>query len=801
MNRIRLRISCVAVAVLLSTALTSAQSAPDFIRGDCNQDFVVNLGDVGFLIAYAFGGEAAPSCLEACDCDDSAGPIDVVDVIYLLGYLFSGGPPPPVPWPGLGSDPNPQDSLGCGALWLDTGADNSLSPDDSLFEVRVSADRLALSTDSNLINIHSHYRAGSWQSSMFTGYMQLTSAAGGVGVTFLSRYPDEDRYYRLRRYNEAGYREFHIEPHGTQITGGNPNSGVDPTPGEWYRFRILTTVASGVTTIKARVWREGDPEPPSWQINCHDSSASRVTEGTIGCWGMLGGRKEWREFAVNGESIPFSENPVITLSSQDLTVEDEEIIPITIRRTTADGTETLDSASFEFSDPTLVTFESSNPVQLRAVEPGVVEMEAIVEGVRSNPITVVIFSPSSGGSTDPQPMVTHNTISWIFDQPYPVGQFVTGDWYVVGPVTVIGTNPAWNGTHSGSMLNPAYGDDQGYDTRFNYDASLRQTFPVTLPPGSSLVTVRGWNENDSGAPSSNNTLGIPRPSIRHAAVLTVVDAAPPAGSFRPPYAGTDKPIFHTSQLRDHLLPSLSPVAGTPDLGPITEQFEHLWLDHVHAWVGRYLNPSENMPGYGRDIASQYNAGVLMACLNWSPTQRAMILNRLVQIGIDYLGLLMSGANWGVVGGGIGVGRKWPILFAGHMLNVPAMLEIGSDYPDSAFQEDCQTFYLSSSESAGYPGVSIGFPVWGERHCEAPGWYSDPGNTSYRTCFSAYGGAGAVLRAHILGLKDQWNHEALFDYTDWYVEEDQPPGWTRMWSSFTEEMWNVYRNDYGPVFGQ
>src|SRR5579862_8364012 len=37
--------------------------------------------------------------------------------------------------------------------------------------------------------------------------------------------------------------------------------------------------------------------------------------------------------------------------------------------------------------------------------------------------------------------VSQYGITWTFDRPTPVGKFVNGDFYVVGPVKVVGINP------------------------------------------------------------------------------------------------------------------------------------------------------------------------------------------------------------------------------------------------------------------------------------------------------------------------------------------------------------------------
>jgi hypothetical protein len=87
----------------------------DFIRGDCNGVDGVS-GDVTdplFLLQYIFVGGPEPPCLAACDSTGD-GRIDISDAIYVLLYNFVGGPPPDGPFPECGSGPLPTDpALGC----------------------------------------------------------------------------------------------------------------------------------------------------------------------------------------------------------------------------------------------------------------------------------------------------------------------------------------------------------------------------------------------------------------------------------------------------------------------------------------------------------------------------------------------------------------------------------------------------------------------------------------------------------------------------------------------------------------
>ncbi len=62
-------------------------------KGDVTGDGMINLGDVVFLVNYLYRGGPAPDPLDMGDvnCD---GTVDIGDVVYLVNYLYQGGPPP-----------------------------------------------------------------------------------------------------------------------------------------------------------------------------------------------------------------------------------------------------------------------------------------------------------------------------------------------------------------------------------------------------------------------------------------------------------------------------------------------------------------------------------------------------------------------------------------------------------------------------------------------------------------------------------------------------------------------------------
>ena len=64
-----------------------------FKVGDVNGDLQVDVGDVIYLINYLYRGGPAPFPIEGGDYNGD-GVVDVGDVVYLINYLFKGGPPP-----------------------------------------------------------------------------------------------------------------------------------------------------------------------------------------------------------------------------------------------------------------------------------------------------------------------------------------------------------------------------------------------------------------------------------------------------------------------------------------------------------------------------------------------------------------------------------------------------------------------------------------------------------------------------------------------------------------------------------
>ncbi len=420
-------------------------------------------------------------------------------------------------------------------------------------------------------------------------------------------------------------------------------------------------------------------------------------------------------------------------------------------------------------------------------------------------------------------------ITWTFDRPHTVGQFVNGDYWVLGPVKIVAVTPepgparageaetnvqsVYGATamtpnrdwRNGSMIVSSPGTRQGYDSRLkNYDASLSLRFPLELKAGESLISTS--SSDGRSAPVMLAKIMWPKEdkqirALESGAILTCLREAPPQGAFRPPYAGAQKPIFLAKNLRWEILPSLAPPAHTPDYAEFARYLERPWLDHIASWTFQFTGPRQNQPNYGREFARVTSMASLMLMLDVPREKKERLMLGLIQFGIDSWGLANRGRNWSADGGHWN-GRKWPILFAGLMLG-----DEGLQHPPAStlFSEDQQTYY-----GRGWAGQPALFQMvfhtnrispYEEKHPDT--WNAeDKKSEGYRTVVSN-GLAGTALAVQLLGAKALWNHDAFFDYYDrWMAPGDayavarggltRPRAEGKSQDGFVDEMWAAYR---------
>jgi len=422
-------------------------------------------------------------------------------------------------------------------------------------------------------------------------------------------------------------------------------------------------------------------------------------------------------------------------------------------------------------------------------------------------------------------------ITWTFDKPVQSGQFITGDWWVIGPVTVIKITPApgptradatdikinrWGDTslktdtsmRNGSMIVLKVGTTQGYDSRAG-SFSPRDVIklPLQLAPNRSLIS----SISNTTLPVDNFAKNImwdnekkSQVVMKTAAVLTCLETVPPRDAFRPPYAGTEKPVFQARQIKWERLPNLKPAGEVPSWDEFERYFQRPWLDHLMSWAQQELVPNENGPNYGREHARLVSMASLMVLLDVPRERKEKLAIELIQRGIDLYGLALAGGYWNE-GGGHSSGRKWPILFASIMLDNPKLTHL----PGTAvFQEDTQTYYGKGwfGQTALWWMVMHHGPR--ETYEEKPPeqWEKwDKTSESYRVCCNAVAWTGTALAARYMKAIKLWNHDAHFDYMDRWMRPDdpyasargahpRPQAETTTSDPFVTAMWRAHRDN-------
>lgn len=445
------------------------------------------------------------------------------------------------------------------------------------------------------------------------------------------------------------------------------------------------------------------------------------------------------------------------------------------------------------------------------------------------------FAPARESEAAEAKSITQYGITWTFDKPYPAGQFITGDWWVIGPATVVSVTPSpgpASAEEPATAAKSIYGavslsDDkrmrngsmvvsgpdkegnftkQGYDSRAqNFDAAQGISFPFNLPAGCSLIsTISSETYKDGklatpylpGALMKAQARQIDNPvaqlALDTAAVLTCLDKEPPADAFRPAYAGTDKTIYQARDIRWDLLPALKPVPSTPDWTKMARIYERPWLDHIGSWVIQFSAPGQNQPAYGGDVTNMNAYAALMLLLDVPREQKQELMIGFLQYGIDLHGLAACGRQW-FSDGGHWMGRKWPILFASLLLDKPELrsfppvsaenpllygkvkLDAGSEGPVPAtmFSEDLDTYY-----GKGADGQDVLWQVVYHSRPRLPyqekpfsEWTDDEKFQNNYTWISGNWNSFA-LAALYLKQKATWNHDAFFDFCDWSMQPGQ-----------------------------
>ncbi len=427
-------------------------------------------------------------------------------------------------------------------------------------------------------------------------------------------------------------------------------------------------------------------------------------------------------------------------------------------------------------------------------------------------LTALCLTVVAWGQTTELPRrsgVSQYGITWTFAEPAPVGQFVTGDYYVVGPVTVAAVDPAPGGVgeafRNGSMLNPPVTTAHAYDGRLRgFDADQVVRFPLELSPGDSLISAVSGDEPRQNQVLANPTKARETSPLKTLAVLTCLAAPAPADAFRPGYCDRAKDtLYRAGDVRWDRLKAVEPVAvaevpfwatraenaytvvdGVPSLKWAERLFERPWVDHVYGWHSRELHACENMPGYGREVGRAVSYAALLVNCDFPLEQKRTLALRLIQVGIDNGSVATRGKRGSAGGwpaaGGFGNGRKLPIVFAAIMLDDSRMKKLKTYAGEASFGEDEHTEFGRS-----WTGATVRFtgqyPLIGDRqkdrgpyeHLPPEQWPGPRKSMSegYRRCCTSICWVGQALAMRLMDAEQLWDHDAWFVYVDRWMHQD------------------------------
>ena len=460
--------------------------------------------------------------------------------------------------------------------------------------------------------------------------------------------------------------------------------------------------------------------------------------------------------------------------------------------------------------------------------------------LKANPVLppLTVYTPANAPTTpkladlEKKKSISQYGITWTFDRDVPVGRFISGDWYVVGPVTVVMIDPkplfgeevteplvvigttsekphAARRARNGSMVNPPpatkTSSRAGFDSRIatgRYKPELFAHLPIALKPGDVLLSSISRTFEEIGEKGFQG--GWPDP-IRSCAVLTVLSEPQPADAFRPSYCDTanSKQYLARNITQRGRLQSMPRLAGMPaDLGTYAVKFQRPWVDLSDYGTSCAL---ENMPHYGQTMNQDLGEATILLNMNYTAEEKERLIVNLIQVGIDRWGQTRHGYSW-IADGGHYQGRKWPIVFAGLMLGDEQLTYPRKAYPKNRFEEDDQTglcpyeykgkvyeqcwtgakaFYVGHSPwnttpdevvvgawEIGWGPIELFHPRdWPVIKATSGVGSKGLGSYGYRMSNSSPCWVGLALGIRLMHAEKEWNMPGFCEYVDRWMNED------------------------------
>ncbi len=287
------------------------------------------------------------------------------------------------------------------------------------------------------------------------------------------------------------------------------------------------------------------------------------------------------------------------------------------------------------------------------------------------------------------------------------------------------------------MLDPSDPTKQGFDNRTtggrgpgnSYDAGSVQTLPLTVDVSDgrprTIWLYRGLDAVQAGGAQSGCAAMVQ---------LTVVKTDPGATALKPPGIGTTKPQYTTADINYSLYTQRAIPSGAvePSWNTLLGYLKRPFVAFGTTVQSQCIAPTELQNAYANDQAR--SVGQLLLGMQSDSSLAHMLINRVVQAGLEVDAGIALGCTYAITNGGFGDGYKLLRMFAGRYLSQSSMLTTPAtvSYQSQSvpyFSEDGYTFrgdatgpfpqgkpLFGSIANSAYPGSGSGVGVsYGANH--------------------------------------------------------------------------------------
>jgi len=397
--------------------------------------------------------------------------------------------------------------------------------------------------------------------------------------------------------------------------------------------------------------------------------------------------------------------------------------------------------------------------------------------------------------------VTQFGVTYTFSADRTVGQFADGSYWVLGPVTINSITPDYASGQNGWEVNPIVQSPHGFtNVVAGFTESLIPALPYTASTNQSIVkTISGTFRQSY---------------VKTAVVLTVLTEIPPddgASVFRPPYAGTAKPLIPVSDFNWSLLPSFAPVGSPPSLESIVAKFsECLRMDH-HAPFPRSFRPWDTLWDYQPNNVNEVVEAMLRLCFNDASIEdKTPAMIQLTQACIDRAFIVALGYTNGSTGHN--PGHRIMAGWAAAMLDLTDIKTYLASAAAPSYQEE--TYLAQGNERVLWGGPSSETQYWnylrglgGNQSNRDPYGWVDGGRpvttgsggpgSAYQKIVSQPMKASALVSILIPATEVAWRpgfFSMLREYSDRWVTHGV---WTEPDPAAPYTAEGTYQVDYGP----